>query len=112
MREGINKSIENLMSRYSKLSTSDSCAGEFNQEIAFVQDSLHEALNSTGSFETKDQLSSYIFEDKDPIGKAQTENVSEIESFVEAVRDIQNDILDEFVEFRIARGVDLIKEEE
>lgn len=111
MREKISENIEKLMSRYSKLHTEKE-AKEFNEEIAFVQDSLYEALNSTDAFDSKDQLSSYIFEDKDPIGKVQAENVSEIESFVECVREIQNDILDEFVEFTVARCVDLIKQED
>lgn len=106
MREEISKRIDDLV-QYTQLGDKS-----LNDEVSFVQESLYEALNSAQSFDTKDQLSSYIFEDKDPINKNQSSNISELESFVEKVRDIQNDILDEFTEFTFARGTDLSKEDD
>lgn len=106
MREKIANKIDALI-RYSQLDSK-----ELNEAVAFVQDRLYEALNSSNSFDTEDQFRSYVYEDNDPLHRDITENVSNIESFVEMVRDIQNDILDEFVEFKVARNIDLIKKDD
>lgn len=75
---------------------------QFNEEIAFAQEKLQEALNSCNKFNEKSDFENYVHQDCDPIGRAQTEQISKYESIVEKVRDIQNDIADEFVQFGIA----------
>ena len=67
-----------------------------------MQEKLQDSLNSCNKFDDKNDFKVYVMEDCDPIDRNEAEEVSKDESFVETVRDIQNDIINEFVVFSFA----------
>ena len=94
--ENIRKAIDGLVV-YTELGNL-----ELNEEIAYTQEKLYEALNSSNKFDKKNIFENYVWQDCDPLNKKETKEISDLDSFVEKVRDIQNDIIDVFFEFDIA----------
>lgn len=64
------------------------------EQIEFIKNSLFKALGAR--FDDKKELEDYVMQDCDPFDRTETEGIDENDSIYEKVRDIQNDIVNEF----------------
>jgi|LakMenE18May11ns_1017448.scaffolds.fasta_scaffold9819816_3 hypothetical protein len=64
------------------------------ETLEFIKNKLFQALDAR--FDSKEMLENYVWQDCDPFNRPQTEQIEEGDSIWDAVRDIQNDIINEY----------------
>lgn len=66
------------------------------KKIEFIKNKLFEALSSIESFNTKKLFENFVYQDCDPLGKKETKGIEEGDRLWDEVRDIQNDMINDY----------------
>lgn len=64
------------------------------EQVEFIKNKLFDALSVR--FDNKKLMEDYVWQDCDPFGRQITDGIDENDSIWDDVRDIQNDIINEF----------------